>query len=45
MGLIGGVVGGWLFSLLHITTYGWLGEIVTAVVGAVVVLWLFAKLK
>lgn len=45
LGLIGGFVGGWLFSLAGITAYSWLGEIVTAVIGAVVVLWVFAKLR
>lgn len=45
LGLIGGVVGGWLFSLLGIATYSWIGSMITAVVGAVIVLWVFAKLK
>lgn len=45
LGVLGGMVGGWLFSLLGIATYSWIGELVTSVVGAVIVLWLFAKLK
>lgn len=45
LGVIGGLVGGWLFSLIGITAYGWFGEMITAIVGAVVVLWLFAKLR
>ena len=45
LGLIGGAIGGWLFSLLGISTYGWRGEIVTAIVGAVIVLWAFAKIR
>lgn len=45
LGLLGGVVGGWLFSLIGIEAYSLLGEIFTAVVGAVVVLWVFSKLK
>jgi len=45
LGVLGGVVGSWLFSLLDITTYSWIGELVTSVVGAVIVLWAFAKLK
>ena len=45
LGLIGGTVGGWLFGLLGINAFGWLGEIVTAVVGAVIVLWTFAKIR
>lgn len=45
LGIIGGVVGSWLFCMIGITAYGWIGEMVTAIVGAVVVLWLFAKLR
>lgn len=45
IGALGGLVGGWLFSLLGITTTGCLGEIITAVVGSVVVLWLFSLLS
>lgn len=45
LGMIGGVVGSWLFSLIGINAYGWIGEMITAIVGAIVVLWLFAKLR
>lgn len=45
LGLIGGLVGSWLFSLFSLTAYSWLGEIVMAVIGAVVVLWVFARLR
>ncbi|MBQ1924682.1 MAG: GlsB/YeaQ/YmgE family stress response membrane protein [Proteobacteria bacterium] len=38
LGIVGGVVGGWLLSLLNITWGGLLGQIGTAVIGAVVVL-------
>ena len=37
LGVIGGLVGGWLFSLIGIAAYGWIGEMITAIVGAVVV--------
>jgi uncharacterized membrane protein YeaQ/YmgE (transglycosylase-associated protein family) len=36
IGLLGGVIGGWLFSLLGLTATGWVGEIVVALVGGVV---------
>ena len=42
LGLIGG---SWLFRLFGLTAYSWLGEIVMAVIGAVVVLWVFARLR
>lgn len=45
LGLIGGLVGSWLFGLFGLTAYSWLGEIVMAVIGAVVVLWVFARLR
>ena len=45
LGLIGGLVGSWLFSLFGLTAYSWLGEIVMAVSGAVIVLWIFARLR
>ncbi|MBR3522152.1 MAG: GlsB/YeaQ/YmgE family stress response membrane protein [Prevotella sp.] len=44
LGILGGAVGGWLFGLLGIQTVSWVGEMVSAIVGAVVVLWLFNKL-
>ncbi|MCF0199179.1 MAG: GlsB/YeaQ/YmgE family stress response membrane protein [Bacteroidaceae bacterium] len=45
LGIIGAIVGGWLFGLFGIQAYSWIGEIVTSVIGAVVVLWVFAKFK
>lgn len=45
LGIVGGFVGGWVFSLLGITTVGLVGELVTATVGAAIVLWLFNKLS
>jgi uncharacterized membrane protein YeaQ/YmgE (transglycosylase-associated protein family) len=37
LGLIGAVVGGWLFEQLHIAAYGFIGGLAAATVGAVVV--------
>jgi len=46
LGIIGGGVGGWLFSLLGISASpNVIGELVTATVGAVVVLWIWNKIK
>ena len=44
LGIIGGVVGGWVFSLLGIGVSSIIGSIVCAVIGAVIVLWIFNKL-
>ena len=45
LGVIGGFAGGFLFDLLNITWGGTIGQLGTAVVGAVVVLWIVSKLK
>lgn len=46
LGIVGGVVGSWLLQLLGISWEpGWLSEIGTATIGAVIVLWLWAKIK
>jgi uncharacterized membrane protein YeaQ/YmgE (transglycosylase-associated protein family) len=36
IGLIGGLLGGWLFSFFGISASGWIGQIVVAAVGGVV---------
>ncbi|MBQ9570745.1 MAG: GlsB/YeaQ/YmgE family stress response membrane protein [Prevotella sp.] len=45
LGVIGGVVGGWLFNILNISWGGTVGVVGTAVVGAVVVLWIASFFK
>ena len=40
LGVIGGFAGGYLFDLLNISLGGVIGQLVTAVVGAIVVLWI-----
>lgn len=39
LGIIGGVLGGWLFDFLGFTTSGILGNLLTATVGAILLLW------
>jgi uncharacterized membrane protein YeaQ/YmgE (transglycosylase-associated protein family) len=36
LGLIGAVIGGWIFSTLGIAAYGFIGSLAAATVGAVV---------
>lgn len=36
LGLVGAVIGGWIFATLGITTYGFVGSLAAATVGAVV---------
>ena len=45
VGLIGAVVGGALANAFNIQFAGFLGELVVATVGAIIVLWLFALLS
>lgn len=39
LGIVGGIVGGWVFGLLGIHAVSLFGEMVSAVVGAIIVLW------
>ena len=45
LGLLGGALGGWLFTQLGITWGGLLGQLGTAIVGAVVILWIASFFK
>ena len=45
LGLFGGVLGGWLFDQLGITWGGILGQLGTAIVGAVAILWVASLIK
>jgi uncharacterized membrane protein YeaQ/YmgE (transglycosylase-associated protein family) len=35
LGLVGGVIGGWIFAMLRIRAYGFIGGLAAATVGAV----------
>lgn len=41
LGVIGAIVGGWIFAKLNIQVSGLKGSILTAAIGAFVVLWLY----
>jgi uncharacterized membrane protein YeaQ/YmgE (transglycosylase-associated protein family) len=46
VGILGAVLGGWLFKLLNISIGGeWIGPIVTATAGAVVLLFVIGLIK
>ncbi|NOT09830.1 MAG: GlsB/YeaQ/YmgE family stress response membrane protein [Gemmatimonadales bacterium] len=45
VGVIGSLLGGWLFGMLGISAWGLFGQLVTAFVGAVVLLWLLRQIK
>ncbi|PHP68378.1 GlsB/YeaQ/YmgE family stress response membrane protein [Zhengella mangrovi] len=43
VGIAGSFVGGTLASLLNIAYYGFLGNLVVATLGAIVILWIFGR--
>ena len=45
LGLLGGALGGWLFQQLGIEWLGILGQLGTAIVGAVLILWIASFFK
>lgn len=45
IGLIGGLIGGWVFRLLGIAATSWIGEIIAAVVGGVVLVAIIRTLR
>ena len=46
LGLVGGAVGGWLFNLLGISMSNtWIGQTITGLVGAIIVLWIASLFK
>ena len=45
LGILGAIVGGWVFGLLGIHAGGLIGSILVAFVGAVILVWIVRKLK
>ncbi len=45
VGVVGAILGGWLFGALGIATYGLVGSLISAVVGAVVLLFIVGLIK
>ena len=45
IGVIGALLGGWLFGLLGISAGGFIGSLITATVGAVVLIFLLRMLR
>ena len=45
IGVIGAFLGGFLLNLLGLQGYGLIGSLVTAIVGACVLLWLISVIK
>jgi uncharacterized membrane protein YeaQ/YmgE (transglycosylase-associated protein family) len=45
VGIVGSVLGGWVFTLLGLAAYGLIGQLVMATVGAVVLLVIVRAIK
>jgi uncharacterized membrane protein YeaQ/YmgE (transglycosylase-associated protein family) len=45
VGIIGSIIGGWVFGIFNIEAFGFIGSLVTAVVGAVILLWIVGLIK
>ncbi len=45
VGVIGALLGGWVFSLFGIGSYGLLGELIVATIGALLLLYLVRLIK
>jgi uncharacterized membrane protein YeaQ/YmgE (transglycosylase-associated protein family) len=45
VGIVGSVLGGWIFALLGLGAYGLIGRLVMAVIGAVVLLLLVRAIR
>ena len=45
LGMVGGVVGGWLLGLLGVHAGGLIGSIIVAIIGAVFLIWLSRLIK
>ena len=45
VGIIGALIGGWVFGLLGVSAGGMIGSIVVAFIGACILLWLVRLIK
>ena len=45
VGIIGGIIGGWVFGFLGISAGGIIGSLVTAVAGAIILLFIVGLIK
>ncbi|MGD9020420.1 MAG: GlsB/YeaQ/YmgE family stress response membrane protein [Lysobacterales bacterium] len=45
VGIVGAMIGGWLFGFLGIAAEGMIGSLITAVIGAVVLLFIVGLIK
>ena len=45
IGVIGGFLGSWIFSLVDLSPNSWIGEIIVSIIGACIFLWFLKLLR
>ena len=45
VGIVGGILGGWVFGFLGLQSTSLVGSLITAVVGAIILLWIISLFK
>ena len=45
VGIAGAIIGGWVFGLLGIAAGGIMGSLITALIGAVILLWIISLFR
>ena len=45
VGIVGSFVGGTLANVLNIAFYGWLGNLIVATIGAILLLWIWQSIR
>jgi uncharacterized membrane protein YeaQ/YmgE (transglycosylase-associated protein family) len=45
VGIVGAVIGGWVFTLLRLAAYGLVGQLVMATVGAIILLLIVSAIR
>ena len=45
IGILGGIVGGWVFGLLGLAVDGFIGSLITAAVGACIIIWIYRAIR
>ena len=45
VGIVGSILGGWIFSLIGLAPVGTLGSLATAIIGAIIPLWIVSAIN
>ena len=45
VGMLGGIVGGWVFGIIGLAFSGFIGSIITAAAGACIIIWIYRAIR